>query len=78
MKAPKKSINKPAVKGKGTDDSKKPKLKPLNPKEYKNWKNKLDEDADDEEEIILNEDELEETGSRHAFEDNFDEEDERY
>lgn len=79
MKAPKKIINKPAVKGKSSDaDSKKPKLKPLNPKESKNWKNKLDDESEDEDDLDLNDDEFGTGGSSHAFEDNFEDDEERY
>ncbi len=80
MKKPIKSVKKPAVKGKGDVDSKKPKLKPMNPKESKNWKNKIEgeDDEDEELELQLEEDEFEELGSSHTYEDNFDEEDDRY
>lgn len=75
MKALKKSPGKPSVKGKGTDtdNSKKQKLKPLNPKEFKNWKNKLEDDDDD---LNLNEDGLDEHGA--AFEGNLEEDDDHY
>ena len=78
MKTTKKTVKKPLPKGKGVEaeNSKKPKLKPLNPKENKNWKNKLEED--EEEDLDLQVDEFDEFGSSPAFDENFDEDDDRF
>jgi hypothetical protein len=77
MKAPKKSVKKPAIKAKNTelDNSKKTKLKPISSKETKNWKTKLDEDEDD---FDLDEGHLDELESPMALEDDFEEEDDRF
>jgi len=82
MKTPKKSVKKPVVKGKGqeTDNSKKTKLKPVSAKETKNWKNKLDDEDDDLELNTVQDDsyDVDDLSSQHAFDDHYEEDEDRY
>lgn len=72
MKTPKKIAKKPSAKGQGaaSEEVKKIKLKPLNPKDSKNWKNKINEEEDDDFELPL--DEIEDFGADF---DDYDEDD---
>jgi hypothetical protein len=76
MKSPKKPTAKKSTKTTkaGGTDSKKTSLKPVDPKENKNWKSKLDEDEDD---FDLAMDEFDDDLGGD-FEDDFDDDDDRF